>query len=159
MFVLIVGCSRVGSTVARAMLREGHEVSCLDEDPESHARLEVGLDKGWEDLGGQFTVGAGLETDALVAAVAPYLLPTQHSPAAEHAAAAPDAPAGPRHVHLSVQFGADCLRSGMDPLAFVRYLSSLGDVTSVSRDARPPMGRLSACGGDGRPRAPAAAAR
>jgi trk system potassium uptake protein TrkA len=67
-FILIVGCGRVGSSVARAMLREGHEVSCLDEDPESHARLEVGLDKGWEDLGGQFTVGAGLETDALVAA-------------------------------------------------------------------------------------------
>ena len=68
MFVVIVGCGRVGSSVARAMLSEGHEVSCLDEDPESHARLEVGLDKGWEDLGGHFTVGAGLETDALVAA-------------------------------------------------------------------------------------------
>jgi trk system potassium uptake protein len=68
MFILIVGCGRVGSSVARAMLREGHEVSCLDEDPESHARLEVGLEKGWEDLGGRFTVGAGLETDALVAA-------------------------------------------------------------------------------------------
>ena len=68
MFILIVGCGRVGSSVARAMLREGHEVSCLDEDPESHARLEVGLDKGWEDLGGHFTVGAGLETDALLAA-------------------------------------------------------------------------------------------
>lgn len=68
MFILIVGCGRVGSSVARAMLGQGHEVSCLDEDPESHARLEVGLDKGWEDLGGQFTVGAGLETDALLAA-------------------------------------------------------------------------------------------
>jgi trk/ktr system potassium uptake protein len=67
-FILIVGCGRVGSSVARSMLREGHEVSCLDEDPESHARLEVGLDKGWEDLGGQFTVGTGLETDALLAA-------------------------------------------------------------------------------------------
>jgi trk system potassium uptake protein len=50
------------------MLSEGHEVSCLDEDPESHSRLEVGLEKGWEDLGGQFTVGTGLETDALLAA-------------------------------------------------------------------------------------------
>ena len=60
MFVLIVGCGRVGSSVARGMLREGHEVSCLDEDPESHARLEVGLEKSWEDLGGQFTVGAGI---------------------------------------------------------------------------------------------------
>lgn len=68
MFVLIVGCGRVGASVARAMLEEGHEVSCLDEDPESHARLEVGLDKGWEDMGGRFTVGTGLEVDALVEA-------------------------------------------------------------------------------------------
>src|ERR1044072_2027332 len=68
-FLLIVGCGRVGSSVARSMLSEGHEVSCLDEDPESHARLEVGLDKGWEDLGGQLTVGAGLEADALLAPV------------------------------------------------------------------------------------------
>ena len=43
-------------------------MSCLDEDPESHARLEVGLEKGWEDLGGQFTVGTGLELDALTQA-------------------------------------------------------------------------------------------
>ena len=68
MFILIVGCGRVGSSVARTMLRDGHEVSCLDEDPESHSRLEVGLEKGWEDLGGRFTVGTGLEVDALVAA-------------------------------------------------------------------------------------------
>jgi trk/ktr system potassium uptake protein len=50
------------------MLREGHEVSCLDEDPESHARLEIGLEKSWEDLGGHFTVGTALEIDALTAA-------------------------------------------------------------------------------------------
>jgi len=68
MFILIVGCGRVGSSVARTMLGEGHEVSCLDEDPESHTRLEVGLERGWEDMGGQFTVGTGLETDALLAA-------------------------------------------------------------------------------------------
>jgi trk system potassium uptake protein TrkA len=68
MFVLIVGCGRVGSSVARAMLREGHEVSCLDEDPEAHARLEVNLEKSWEDSGGQFTVGTALEEEALEAA-------------------------------------------------------------------------------------------
>ena len=68
MFVLIVGCGRVGSSVARTMLREGHEVSCLDEDPEAHARLEVNLDRSWEDMGGQFTVGTGLEEEALTAA-------------------------------------------------------------------------------------------
>ena len=65
MFILIVGIGRVGSSVASAMLQEGHTVSCLDEDPESHARLEIGLDKSWEDLGGRYTVGTGLELEAL----------------------------------------------------------------------------------------------
>jgi trk system potassium uptake protein len=68
MFVLIVGCGRVGSSVARAMLKAGHEVSCLDEDPEAHARLEVNLEKSWEDSGGRFTVGTALEIEALLEA-------------------------------------------------------------------------------------------
>src|SRR5918992_6067251 len=68
MFILIVGAGRVGSSLARAMLKDGHEVSCLDEDPESQARLAVGMEREWEDSGGQFTVGTGLEIDALLAA-------------------------------------------------------------------------------------------
>lgn len=65
MFILIVGIGRVGSSVARTMLQEGHTVSCLDEDPESHARLEIGLEESWEDLGGRYTVGTALEIEAL----------------------------------------------------------------------------------------------
>jgi trk system potassium uptake protein TrkA len=68
MFVVIVGAGRVGASLARTMLSEGHEVSCLDEDPESHARLEIGLDRSWEDMGGRFTVGTALEIEALTAA-------------------------------------------------------------------------------------------
>ena len=68
MFVLICGAGRVGSSLARTMLQEGHEVSCLDEDPESHARLEIELERSWEDMGGRFTVGTALEIEALVAA-------------------------------------------------------------------------------------------
>jgi trk system potassium uptake protein len=68
MFVVIVGAGRVGSSLARTLLREGHDVSCLDEDPESHARLEIGLERSWEDMGGQFTVGTALEIEALQAA-------------------------------------------------------------------------------------------
>lgn len=68
MFVLIVGVGRVGSSLARTMLREGHEVSCLDEDREALVQLEVGLARGWVDSGGSFTVGTGLEIDALLAA-------------------------------------------------------------------------------------------
>jgi trk system potassium uptake protein TrkA len=67
-FVLIVGIGRVGSSLARRMLDEGHEVSCLDEDPETLARLEAGLDAGWVESGGSFTIGQGLELDALLAA-------------------------------------------------------------------------------------------
>ncbi len=68
MQILIVGCGRVGSSLARTMLADGHDVSCVDEDPDSHARLELGLETSWEDAGGQFTVGTGLEIDALLTA-------------------------------------------------------------------------------------------
>ncbi|MBV9213533.1 MAG: TrkA family potassium uptake protein [Actinobacteria bacterium] len=68
MFVLIVGCGRVGSAVARKMLQEGHEVSVLDEDPEAIAQLEKGAEREWVDQGGSFTVGTALEIEALEAA-------------------------------------------------------------------------------------------
>lgn len=68
MFALIVGSGRVGSAIARTMLREGHEVSVLDEDPGAVALLETGLDRSWEDMGGSFTVGTALEIDALLEA-------------------------------------------------------------------------------------------
>ena len=68
MFVLIVGCGRVGSAVARSMLAEGHEVSVLDEDPEAIAQLEKGGEHSWVDQGGSFTVGTALEIEALEAA-------------------------------------------------------------------------------------------
>jgi trk system potassium uptake protein len=68
MFVLICGSGRVGSTVARAMLNEGHQVSVLDEDAEALAMLEKNQDETWEDIGGQFTVGTALEIDALLEA-------------------------------------------------------------------------------------------
>jgi trk system potassium uptake protein TrkA len=65
MFILIVGAGRVGSAVARTALSAGHTVSVLDEDPLSHERLEVGLETSWEEAGGRFTVGHGMEVDAL----------------------------------------------------------------------------------------------
>ena len=68
MFVLIVGSGRVGSSIARTMLAEGHEISVLDEDPEAIAQLEKGQNQGWEDMGGSFTVGTALEIDALLEA-------------------------------------------------------------------------------------------
>src|SRR3954447_6504438 len=68
MFVLICGCGRVGSTVARAMLNEGHQVSVLDEDAEALAMLERNQEETWEDIGGSFTAGTALQTHPLLEA-------------------------------------------------------------------------------------------
>jgi len=68
MFVLVTGAGRVGSAVARQALDEGHQVSVLDKDALSHERLDQGLATSWEEAGGRFTVGAALETQALIAA-------------------------------------------------------------------------------------------
>ena len=68
MFVLIVGCGRVGSAIAKRMIKEGHEVSVLDESPEAHALLDH---EPRPDVGGlrrAFTVGTALEVEALDAA-------------------------------------------------------------------------------------------
>jgi len=35
------------------------------------------------------------------------------------------------HWHLSLRFGADVLRNGMDPLSFVRYLATLGQIVQI----------------------------
>ena len=67
MFVLIVGCGRVGSAIANSMLAEGHEVSVLDEDAEAIALLDRGQAHSWEERGGRFTEGTALEIDALLA--------------------------------------------------------------------------------------------
>src|SRR5436309_12346639 len=68
MFILIVGCGRVGSAVAKRALDAGHEVSVMDSDPLSHERLDKDQATTWEDAGGRFTVGAALEIDALLEA-------------------------------------------------------------------------------------------
>lgn len=68
MFVLIVGCGRAGSALAKKLLVDGHTVSVLDESAEAHRLLDVGMETNWEDAGGLFTVGTALEIDALLEA-------------------------------------------------------------------------------------------
>ncbi len=68
MFILIVGCGRVGSAVAKRALAAGREVSVLDSDPLSHERLDNDQTISWEDAGGRFTVATALEIDGLIEA-------------------------------------------------------------------------------------------
>ena len=46
MRVVIMGCGRVGSSLAMSMHRRGHEVSIIDRDPASFIRLDRQFDGG-----------------------------------------------------------------------------------------------------------------
>ncbi len=51
---------------------------------------------------------------------------------------------GNDHWHLSLRFGLDVLKNGMDPLSFIRYLGKLGEIASVTTlcDAMPPAASM-----------------
>jgi len=66
---------------------------------------------------------------AAPAAAAPA--PARPAPAPTLASFAPGE-CGAGHWHLSLRFGPDVLRNGMDPVSFLRYLGRLGRVTAVA---------------------------
>ncbi len=39
---------------------------------------------------------------------------------------------GTDNWHISLRFGPDCLRNGMDPASFIRYLGTLGQILSIA---------------------------
>ena len=66
----------------------------------------------------------------LVAALQGYLggggtpAPVRHAEAEEAG--------GAGHWHISLRFGRDVLRNGMDPLSFIRYLGQMGTITDIA---------------------------
>jgi trk system potassium uptake protein len=58
MFVIIMGCGRVGARVASQLSRAGHEVTILDINPNAFRRLD-------EDFTGTTMVGNGIDVDVL----------------------------------------------------------------------------------------------
>jgi len=59
--VLILGCGRVGSTLASMLDRSGHSVSVLDQSSDAFQRLSP-------DFGGETYVGNGVDEDILIRA-------------------------------------------------------------------------------------------
>ncbi len=60
-YVVIMGCGRVGSSLARALVRVGHEVTVIDRDPSAFLRLG-------DDFPGERLVGVGFDRDVLTRA-------------------------------------------------------------------------------------------
>lgn len=58
MKVVILGCGRVGSTIATTMAAEGHEVTIIDQNPDSFRRLGA-------DFKGKKITGNGIDADTL----------------------------------------------------------------------------------------------
>ncbi|WP_430332207.1 potassium channel family protein [Rhodococcus sp. ACT016] len=61
MYVVVMGCGRVGSSLATALSRIGHEVAVIDRDASSFLRLGP-------DFTGKTVVGMGFDRDVLVRA-------------------------------------------------------------------------------------------
>jgi trk/ktr system potassium uptake protein len=55
---IVIGCGRVGSSIARQLLSEGWEVTAVDEKEDALARLG----EGWP---GEFVLGHGMYVDVL----------------------------------------------------------------------------------------------
>lgn len=61
MYVVIMGCGRVGSALARALVRIGHEITVIDRDASAFLRLGP-------DVPGDRIVGVGFDRDVLTRA-------------------------------------------------------------------------------------------
>ncbi|ATD70710.1 MULTISPECIES: potassium channel family protein [Gordonia] len=59
MQVVIMGCGRVGSSLAMAMQKRGHDVAIIDRDPSAFSRLSA-------DFAGRTITGVGFDRDILV---------------------------------------------------------------------------------------------
>ncbi|MSY76957.1 MAG: TrkA family potassium uptake protein, partial [Actinobacteria bacterium] len=61
MHVVIVGCGRVGSALARDLIEGGHSVAIIDRKAEAFTRLGA-------DFAGQTVIGIGFDREVLIAA-------------------------------------------------------------------------------------------
>jgi trk system potassium uptake protein TrkA len=59
MKVIILGSGRVGSAIAVSLSKVGHDVSVIDNDPDSLLRL------GGDDFAGHFFIGEAMDPDVL----------------------------------------------------------------------------------------------
>ena len=103
---------QVGDHLARlvALVDAGTDLECLD--PETHA-LHV-------QLGERLTHYLAPAPSAEQVPAAATRIERSHGPSV-----------GADHWHLSLRFGPDTLRNGMDPLGLFRYLNTFGRIISI----------------------------
>src|SRR5439155_770110 len=110
-------------------------------DPELLTRSAQLLDELNESSGGKLT-----PTKPAAAAAAIAVTAATGVALAAAVATAPPASAAAGGWKISLRFSPDVLLTGMDPLAFIRYLTTFGTITQllVVEDDLPPLSKLNA---------------
>ncbi|HEY9051590.1 MAG TPA: Hpt domain-containing protein, partial [Gammaproteobacteria bacterium] len=100
---------------------------------ELHQTLKL---KGTELTGQLKKLGVGTRSDI------PATLAQSKEPPVERVASGGQV--GNDNWHISLRFGRNSLRDGMDPISFLRYLGTLGEIINISTlpDALPPAERM-----------------
>jgi two-component system chemotaxis sensor kinase CheA len=110
--LLLACCDHIGALVdAVESGTVAHDAALLDAGAPLTAALQ-----GYLDGSAAPVAGAGSATAAASATAT---------------AASAQAAGGMQEWDISLRFGADVLRNGMDPLSFIRYLAQLGSITRV----------------------------
>ncbi|WP_374661761.1 chemotaxis protein CheA [Inhella sp.] len=133
-FDAVVAFTHVAETLLDA-LRDGRRAmdgDCMDALLQSRDQIETllaGIDDDGD--GGQLPPQAQQLVERLQTLLGqPAVNPTRSEQPAESVAPATP-PVANRRWHLSLRFGHDALRNGLDPLAFLRYLAQLGQISGV----------------------------
>jgi two-component system chemotaxis sensor kinase CheA len=131
------GQREVDGDIAAALLESLDQIGVLLDEinlpagaPEVAARsVELGARLRRLCAGGSAAPAAGAAASS--ASAASGATAAAGSTATASAAATGTGTAASSPWHLSLRFGTDALRNGLDPLAFIRYLGSLGTVRSI----------------------------
>jgi two-component system chemotaxis sensor kinase CheA len=128
----------VDETAIAVLLRSRDQMERLLGEVDSHTQ-----DAEVASLGRQLAAELRTLLDGQPQAVAAAVVPHNADAGNTHQPAAAPAPPSTNSDEplwqVSLRFGADALRNGLDPLAFVRYLDQVGQITALlTLDARVP---------------------
>lgn len=131
---------KIESALVALLLSTGDHISALVDHTLTGGELHASLEEESQNLIGFLSAYLNDNTDDVTANVA-----TQAAVLAGNSTNHISIPAQPEHSyttegggavetdlwHLSLRFGRDVLKDGMDPLSFIRYLGTLGEINRI----------------------------
>jgi two-component system chemotaxis sensor kinase CheA len=126
----------ISSDLIALLLTAGDHIATLvDQVAQNHMVPDEATQRAGETLLGQMRVM--LAPAANAASTSKSSVPTEHEAPLQSCGGGL---VGSDNWHISLRFGHDVLKNGMDPLSFIRYLATLGKIVTLTTlpDAMPP---------------------